>query len=303
MPSPQTDAQLSYALVTPARDEALNLRRLADSVLAQTVRPTAWIVVDDGSTDDTADVIAELARVHDWISLIQSPTALREDPLTAGRTLGRDVVAFTAGVDALQQPPDVIVKLDADVSFADDFFDRLLAEFGGDRGLGIASGVCYELEEGEWVARHVTRSHVRGATRAYRRECLEAVSPLVERLGWDGIDEIKAAIGGWRTGSIAGLGFYHHRGMGERDGSRRAWATQGETAHYLGYRFSYLLLRTLHHVRGDRTAVALLGGYLRSAFGRVPAYEDRAVRAHLRREQSLRRMPVRVREALGRPAG
>jgi glycosyltransferase involved in cell wall biosynthesis len=302
MRSRRTDAPLSYAVVTPARDEAVNLRRLAESVLGQTVRPSAWVVVDDGSSDGTADVVAELARQHDWISLIASPAALRDDPLTAGRTLGRDVVAFTAGVAALPTLPDVIVKLDADVSFAGDFFGRLLDEFVADPRLGIASGVCYELEDGEWVPRHVTRGHVRGATRAYRRACLEDVSPLVERLGWDGIDEIKAAIGGWRTGSIAGLPFHHHRGMGERDGSRRAWATQGETAHFLGYRFSYLLLRTLHHARGDRTALALLGGYLGSALRRAPAYQDGAVRAHLRSEQSLRRVPTRVREALGRNA-
>jgi glycosyltransferase involved in cell wall biosynthesis len=297
MPAPNA---LSYALVTPARNEAANLRRLAESVVGQTARPTAWIIVDDGSTDETVEVVTGLARHHDWISVMQSPTAAADDPLTAGRTLGRDVVAFAAGVEALEAPPDVVVKLDADVSFAGDFFARLLEEFSSDPRLGIASGVCYELEDGEWRPRHVTRSHVRGATRAYRWPCYEDVAPLVERLGWDGIDEIKAAVRGWRTGSISGLPFYHHRSMGERDGSRRSWATQGETAHFLGYRFSYIVLRTLHHVRSDRTALAMLTGYARSAAGRAPVYDDPAVRAHLRREQGLRRLPMRMREALGR---
>jgi hypothetical protein len=214
--------------------------------------------------------------------------------------LGRDVIAFTAGVTALAEAPDVVVKLDADVSFEPDFFARLLDAFEADPRLGIASGVCWELEAGEWRPVHVSRSHVRGATRAYRWRCYEEVGPLVQRLGWDGIDEVKAAIRGWTTGSIAGLPFLHHRAMGERDGSRRAWATQGQTAHFLGYRFSYLMLRTLHRARSDHDALAMLGGYLGCALRREPRYDDLAVRAHLRGQQNLRQVPLRVREALGR---
>jgi biofilm PGA synthesis N-glycosyltransferase PgaC len=289
----------TYAAVTPARDEADNLRRLAGSVLAQTVRPVQWLIVDDGSTDDTRAVAHELARRHDWIGLLTSPAALEKDPLTAGRVLGRDVIAFTAGVAALDPTPDVVVKLDADVSFGLDFFARLLAAFEAEPRLGIASGVCWELQDGEWRPVPVTGSHVRGATRAYRWKCYEEVSPLVQRLGWDGIDEAKAAVLGWTTASVAGLPFLHHRAMGERDGSRQAWTTRGEAAHFLGYRFSYLLLRTLHRARSDRDALAMLGGYIGAALRRWPSYDDPPVRAHLRRQQALRHLPRHMREALG----
>jgi biofilm PGA synthesis N-glycosyltransferase PgaC len=295
-----TNRPLSYALVTPARNEAENLRRLAGCLLEQTVEPTAWMVVDDGSTDETAEVARELEGTRDWIRSLSAPSA--GGSLIDGRRAGRDIVAFNAGIKALPRIPDIVIKLDADVSMAPDYFERLLAEFAADPQLGMASGACYELEHGIWVQRHVTRSHVRGATRAYRRACLEDVLPLEERLGWDGIDQVKANLRGWKTKSFTNLGFRHHRSMGERDGLRRAWASQGDVAHFLGYRFSYLVLRTLHHARKDPAAVAMLWGYLRRVLRREPPYHDYAVRAYLRREQSLRNLMHRVPEALGRRA-
>jgi biofilm PGA synthesis N-glycosyltransferase PgaC len=297
-PCPRT-----YAAVTPARNEGANLRRLGRCLAEQTVHPTAWIIVDDGSEDDTRDTAAELAHEYPWISLEAAPAPReRGGPLVAGRRTGRDVVAFMHGVDALPQTPDVVVKLDADVSFERDFFERLLDEFAADPTLGIASGTCYELEDGVWRAQHSTRSHVRGATRAYRWSCALEVFPLEQRLGWDGVDELLAIVNGWRTDSIAGLPFLHHRAMGERDGSRRAWLGQGDVAHFMGYRVSYLLLRTFYNLRRDPAAVALLWGYAAAALRRQPRYADPRVRAHLRRQQSLRQLPTRLREALGRMA-
>src|SRR5207248_5736430 len=115
--------------------------------------------------------------------------------------------------------------------------------------LGISGGLCLELERGVRAPQHVTRSHVRGATRMYRWECLQQVSPLVEQLGWDGIDELKAEHLGWRVRTVDHAVFFHHRRMGERDGRWRSWETQGETAWFLGYRLPYLLLRAFFRAR------------------------------------------------------
>ena len=224
-----------------------------------------------------------------------------EGPLEDGRQAGRDIVAFRTGVDALESRPDIVLKLDADVSFAPDFFERLLAEFEADPGLGIAGGVCWERDGDEWHPYHVTGRHVRGATRAYRWQCLLDVSPLEERIGWDAIDEMRANLCGWSTRSIEGLPFYHHRRLGARDGARREWEEQGRMAYYLGYRVSYLLARTLWRARSERAAVAMLSGYGTAAMRREPR-GPADVRAHLRREQRFRKLPLRLREALGRPA-
>ena len=275
-----------YAIVTPARDEVENLARLAGSLDAQTVKPDRWMIVDDGSEDGTLELAHGLASTRPWVLAISSPGAeLRRGHLVQGRGSGRDVLAFNAGIAALDRPSAIVLKVDADVSVEPDYFDRLLDAFGSEPSLGIAGGVCLELENGDWVPQRVTGDHVRGAVRAYRWECFEAVGPLVERLGWDGIDEIKARTLGWQTRSLQELAFFHHRRLGSRDGRRRAWAGQGEAAYYMGYRPTYLLLRSLYHARRDPTALAMAAAYLRSALARKPQHEDGAVVRQLRDEQ------------------
>jgi len=285
---------LGYGLVTPARDEATNLSRLAESVAAQTQLPERWIIVDNGSTDDTGSLARDLAEASSWVDVIEVPG---DSTLTRGAPIVRAVLA---GFDALGPWPDVVVKLDADVSFDPDHFERLLGHFQGDPQLGIASGLCLEYENDRWTPRYSTRSHVRGAVRAYRRACLEAVMPLEQRMGWDGIDELKAAVHGWRTATVDDVTFRHHRGLGEREPATKRWARQGEMAHYMGYRPSYLAFRALYRALREPAALAMVSGYGRAALRREPQYPDLEVRTYLRDEQSLRRLPRRIREALGR---
>jgi poly-beta-1,6-N-acetyl-D-glucosamine synthase len=290
-------AALAYAAVSPVRNEADNLRRLCRCLSQQTVAPSAWIVVDNGSDDDTPDVMRELSRTHPWIRTLRVPG---EDAARPGAPVVR---AFHAGLVALDQVPEVVVKLDADVSVDRDYFERLLDAFAANETLGIASGVCYEQHNGEWRPTHVTGHHVRGASRAYRWRCLQDLLPLEERMGWDGIDELKAHVLGWKTQIVSDLRFYHHRSVGARDGARhKRWHAQGHGAHYMGYRFWYLVLRTLHHALRDPAALAMLWGYAEAALRGERLYHDATVRAHLRRQQSLRNVPARAREALGRRA-
>jgi biofilm PGA synthesis N-glycosyltransferase PgaC len=287
--------RLTYAVVTPACNEATGLERLAWSLAEQTRRPAAWVVVENGSTDDTAAVAERLARAHAWVRALSIPAHER---LVRG---GPVVRAFAAGVATLEPVPDIVVKLDADVTLGAEYFAQLLDRFARDPRLGMASGTCYEYDHGAWRPRYVTGSTVWGAARAYRRECLAAVSPLEERMGWDGIDEFKANVLGWCTGTFADLEFRHHRVEGERDGTqRRSRAAQGRAAHYMGARPLYVTMRALFHARRDPAGMALLEGYLRAALSREPRHPDPAVRAYVRRQQSLLRLPSRIREATGR---
>lgn len=288
---------LSYSVVTPARNEADNLRRLAASMDAQTARPTTWLIVDNGSTDDTFDVARQLAAERPWARAV---FAEGESAPTRGGPVAR---AFSAGVEQLGEEPDIVVKVDADVSFEEDYFERLLERFSADPALGIAGGTCYELEDGEWKPRFATGNRVRGAQRAYRWRCYLDVIPLENRPGWDGIDEMRAAARGWRSTSYADLAFFHHRILGKRDQSRwRRLFDVGRAAHYTGYRPSYLLLRSLFKARKELAALALVGGYATAAARREPRCEDEMAREYLRRQQSLRQVPTRAREALGRRA-
>ncbi len=286
--------QPTYAAITPARNEAANLARLAPCMISQEVRPKRWIIVDNGSTDDTAAIAKRLAGEHGWISLVVvggAQVATRGAPV---------VRAFHSGLDALEQDVEVIVKLDADVSFGSGYFAAQLDAFGRDPRLGISSGACLEpREDGSWLAARVTRGHVRGAVRAYRRECLEEIGPLEERMGWDGIDELKAQVRGWHTSTIPDLRFHHHRPLGFRERGPARWWRQGEMAHFMGYRPSYLIARTLYHVSREPSAATMLLGYAACWAAGIGRCSDRAALDHLRAQQRLREMPRRIAEKLG----
>lgn len=287
-------ATLSYAAVTPCRNEADNLRRLADCMMAQTVAPTYWLIVDNGSTDGSRDIAQRLAGEHPWIRLIDVPG---EVVATRGAPVVR---AFHAGIAALPGHTDVVIKLDADVSFEPTYFAMQLAAFDEDPHLGISGGVCMEpTDRGAWEAARVTRDHVRGAVRAYRRACLLEVLPLEERMGWDGVDELKAQVNGWSIRTSPGLSFYHHRKLAARESRWLHWSRQGDMAHFMGYRTSYLLARTGYNMSRDPRAVAMLWGYVTAALRREPRCSSDAAIAQLRELQRVQVLPARVREKLG----
>lgn len=291
---PETPGLSSYAVITPARDEADNLPRLAESLAAQHVIPLRWMIVDNGSTDGTPQVAADLADRHPWITVISVPG--ERDPVR-----GRPIVrSFMAALEALGDLPEVVVNVDADISFAPDYFERLLAAFATDPRLGIASGSGYELDGDTWRQRHLTGTTVWGASRAYRRACLQDVLPLAERLGWDGTDEFKANARGWTTRTLVDLPFHHHRAEGERDGAWRSRVEQGRIAHYMGYRPSYLALRAAFNGVRHPSGLGLLWGYLAQAARRAEREPDAGARAYLRSQQRARNVPARLREARGR---
>jgi len=289
---------VEYALVTPARDEAANLAALARTVLAQTQPPAAWLIVDDGSRDGTAEVAADLARRLPWIHVVH--TARRDGQVADGRREGRALRSFREGVEALPQAADVVVKLDADVTLPEHYFAVLMAAFGGDDALGMASGTRRELERGRWCLRPLTGNAVAGQVRAYRWACWQQLQPLEERLGWDGVDEARAVLAGWGAHVVDGLDFRHHRPMGRRDGSRvRARAAEGDAAHFMGYRPSYLVLRALWLARLEPAALAMVWGYATAIARRRGRCEDPTVLAYFRRQQAGRRLATRMREARG----
>jgi biofilm PGA synthesis N-glycosyltransferase PgaC len=210
---------LRYAVVTPVRDEAASLGRLAASLRAQLVRPVRWHIVDTGSQDGTADLAASLERAHGWISYERLADFERRE---RGATV---VAALERGFRACAEDPvDVAVKVDADVTFEPSYFALLLAEFESDVRLGMASGRRFEPTENGLREQRVTRNSVHAQCRAYRWECLQSVIPFDRAKGWDGIDEVKAQLGGWRVAVFEHLGFVHHRPIGSRERSRfSAW--------------------------------------------------------------------------------
>ena len=286
----------SYAIITPVRDEAENLPRLASSLAAQTVRPAAWYVVDNGSQDGTLELAQGLTAEHDWVHVLSIPGASAAE---RGAPIVRALHAAIGELSA--DPPEVAVNVDADISMEPGYFEQLLARFEADPSLGIASGSGFELQGGAWRQRYVTGSTVWGASRAYRWECLQEILPFEERVAWDGIDEFKANARGWTTTAFEELPFRHHRKEGERDGSMwRGRCNQGHAAYYVGYRPWYLVLRSLWNARREPAALGMIWGYAVAACKREPRSSDQSARAYLRRQQSVRSLRLRSLEASGR---
>ena len=277
---------LTYAVVTPARNERDNLQRLAESVLAQDHAPVWWVIVDDGSDDGMGEVAVDLARRHEWILVVG--TGEDASNIAMGRRRGRDLLAFRRGVSSLPSPVDVFVKVDADTSFEPDYFARLLERFAAQPELGIAGGTCYEVVDGEWQRIKVSGSHPRGASRAYRWALLDAVFELEPEMGWDGVDEVMAELRGYRTAGFTDFGFRHHRKVGEREGRLRAGAAHGRQAWYMGYRPSYLVLRALYRARENVASLAMLWGYIWAAASGAPQCPDPSVIRRIREGQRLR---------------
>jgi poly-beta-1,6-N-acetyl-D-glucosamine synthase len=262
---------LRYAVVTPARNEEVNLQRLGAAVMAQTHRPVVWRIVDDGSVDGTGEVLAALAAEHPWIEHLERPAADRQESLADGRRKARDLDAFLLGAVPLRDRVGVIVKVDADVSFAPDYFAELIGRFEADATLGIASGTCYEQEDGEWVRRTKAAATVWGASRAYRSDCLADLMALEPCMGWDGLDEISVQLRGMRTQTFVDLGFRHHRPEGGRElSSLHQGEALGRAAWYMGYRPTYLTLRALYRARQEPAAIGMLWGYFAAARRRDP---------------------------------
>lgn len=281
---------LSYAAVTPARDEELNLARLGLSLAAQTVLPERWVIVENGSSDLTLRIARALAATHDWIRVVQT------EPGSGYDRTSPYMRAFHAGVDALEGAGDLVVKLDADVSMDPDYFAGLVRAFAADLSLGIASGTLTEERDGAWREWVLLGDHCWGPTRTYRRSCLDVVLPLDDGINYAAIDETKAHLAGYTTRTLTGLPFRHHRPEGAGEGSMwRNWLGQGEAAHYMHYRPSYVLARCAYRLRADRAAAGLLVGYVAALVRRRPQCRDERVVRALRDRQRARRFLPTVR--------
>jgi glycosyltransferase involved in cell wall biosynthesis len=287
-----------HIIVTPARNEADNLRRLGASLIAQTWRPAVWIVVENGSTDDTAAVIRDLAADHDWIRL------LSVEPPKQPRRGSASARAFNLGIAAVEFEPHLITNVDADVSYEPDYFDKLRDEFESNPQLGIASGLCFEHDDGDWKPVHVTSPNLRGASFTYRAECFAQLPPREERLGWEAIDIVRAGLRGWDTATISGLGYFHHRATGARDANRfAAWAEEGAVSYSMWYRPLYLAVRAAYRVVSarDLAPAGLVWGYARSAIRRDARHAEPGFRQLVHERQALRNLTSRFREARGTP--
>lgn len=252
--SKQSD-KMKYVVISPVRNEAQYINLTLQSMVNQTVKPSEWVIVNDASTDETADIVASYAQDHNWLKLITKERRVK----AADRQRGRGVIdTFYFGRDKLTvQDYSFIIKLDGDVAFEPNYFEFLLDKFAENSRLGIAGGGLYEQKNGEDWTLVSAPDHVGGPAKMYRRSCIESIGGIVPALGWDGFDEWQALALGWDVRSFDQLKIFHHRIMGNATGSLKSKIEQGYGAHCMGYHPLYTVVRGLGHIS---TPPYLLGG-------------------------------------------
>jgi len=278
---------VKYVVITPVRDEEKHMEATIEAVAGQTVRPTEWVIVDDGSSDRTGDIIDQYAAKFSWISVVhRSNRGFRKSG-------GGVVEAFYDGYDRLScNDWDFVVKLDGDLTFARTYFEKCFEHFERDPKLGVGGGEIYHDFEGVQKLEANPKFHVRGATKIYRRACWEAIGGLLRAPGWDTIDEVKANMLGWTTYSFGELQLVHHRLTGTADGLLRDRIKHGIACYVSGYDPLFVVASCVSrliqkpYIAGS---AAIFYGFIKGYWIRMPRVNDKQLIKYLRAQQ-LRRL-------------
>jgi poly-beta-1,6-N-acetyl-D-glucosamine synthase len=276
----------NYVIITPVRDEAEYIGATVRSMVKQTILPTRWIIVNDGSTDETGRIVEEAAQKHSWISALHFPDRGFRQPGTGV------MEAFYYGYQSLSTNDwDFIVKLDGDVSVEPDYFQKCLEKFHADPKLGIGGGTMCTERNGVLKEEVTPRFHVRGPTKIYRHACWDAIGGLIKAPGWDTVDEVKANMIGWRTQTFSDITAIHLRPTGAEQGSWRDAVKNGRADYISGYHPLFMAAKCLKRMLEKPYIAVGLGhfcGFLSGYMKGTPKVNDPALIRYARRQQMRR---------------
>ncbi|MGD0812286.1 MAG: glycosyltransferase family A protein [Verrucomicrobiota bacterium] len=281
-----------YVIICPVRNEEDFLDFTIESVRSQTLRPTIMVIVNDGSTDGTGQVAKKAAAQSDWIRIVDRADRGYRKP-------GGGVIdAFYDGFTEIGVAEwEFVIKLDGDLSFSPDYFERCFARFEKDPKLGIGGGtVCKEVS-GQLIPESTVDPafHVRGATKIYRKRCWEQIGGLIRAPGWDTVDEVKANMLGWVTYSFPDIRIHHHRPAGQAQGVWKDWFKNGLANYTAGYHPLFMFFKCIRRFICKPYAISSIGlmaGFLSGYIKRVPQVEDEEFIRYFQ-EQQIRRLTLR----------
>lgn len=281
-------AGLSYVLITPARNEAEYIPKTINSVISQTVKPEKWVIVSDGSTDGTDDIVKKYTDVYPWMELVRMPEH-RDRHFTA------KVTCFKAGYERLADTDyDIIGNLDGDISFEKDYIEFLLKRFEENPKLGVAGTPFVEKGNKGYDYNFVNIEHVSGAFQLFRRECFEDIGGYIPIKG-GGIDWVavtSARWKGWQTRTFEEKTCLHHRPMGTGGASvLGARFKLGKEDYYLGGHPLWASFRAVFQMKEKPYIIGglcLYAGYLFGALTRIESPLSSELISFHRHEQMAR---------------
>jgi len=277
--------RLSYALITPARNEEAFLEMTIRSVLAQTVLPKRWIIISDGSTDRTDEIARKYSSRHNWIELVRMPE--HDD-----RQFAAKVHCFRAGYQRIKDLEfDIVGNLDADLSFEPDYIEYLLDKFSQNPDLGVAGTPFVEDSSSTYDYRFTNIEHVSGACQLFRRKCFESIGGYtpIKGGGIDWVAVTTARMKGWKTRTFTDKSIYHHRKMGTgKANPLGARYSLGRQDYYLGNHPLWQIFRMFYQMKYKPFVIGglvLFWGYAAAGLQRRKRPVPEELVAFIRREQ------------------
>lgn len=222
---------MDYYIVIPAHNEEQFIALTLDSLISQTLLPKKVVIVNDNSTDKTAEIVLAYAKNHPFITLVEKKSSAIHLP-------GSKVIqAFNTGLESVDANYDVIMKADADLIFPLNYLETINKHFQSDVHIGMTGGFCYIEKNGEWILENLTdKDHIRGALKAYRKETFQQIGGLKAHMGWDTVDELLCKFYNWKVVTDATLQVKHLKPTGANY-NKTARYKQGEAFYTLGYGF------------------------------------------------------------------
>lgn len=243
---------MRFYIVIPAHNEDSVIGTTLQSLIDQTLQPEKIVVVNDNSTDKTETVVSNFIEKAPFISLINKTSSNEHLP-------GAKIInAFYEGYETLDDNYDVICKFDADLIFPEEYLENIAKHFNEDQDIGMASGFCYIQQENHWVLENLTnKDHIRGALKAYRKDCFLEIGKLKKSIGWDTVDELLAKYYGWHIKTYPELKVKHLKPTGSSY-NKASKLLQGEAFYKMRYGFTLLCITALKMAYKKKKATLLL---------------------------------------------
>ena len=230
---------MNFHIIIPAHNEEDYIGKTLESLVQQTLLPKAVIVVNDNSTDQTQRICEDYASTHPYISVLNSTSSNKHLP-------GSKIInAFNKGLAVLDNDYDIICKFDADLIFPKDYLEKIANHFKANTKLGMASGFCYVEKNNKWILENLTnKDHIRGALKAYRKDCFNQIGELKPSMGWDTVDELLAKYHGWGILTDETLHVKHLKPTGQSYNKASKYM-QGEAMYKMRYGFGITLISAI----------------------------------------------------------
>jgi glycosyltransferase involved in cell wall biosynthesis len=222
---------MNYIIIIPAYNEEAFIRLTLQSIVSQTVLPSQVIIVNDNSTDKTSEIVLSFCKQNTIFKLVNKTSEAIHLP-------GSKVVqAFLKGFEKINTDFDIVVKLDADLILPNNYFETIINHFKSDPTIGMVGGFCYIEQNGNWVLENLTdKDHIRGALKAYRKDCYNQIGGIKPAMGWDTVDELLCKFYNWKVVTDQTLHVKHLKPTGANY-NKTARYKQGESFYTLGYGF------------------------------------------------------------------